>query len=125
MRSTDTGEDERSKKMAEALLKGWKMLSETCPVCGTPLFKKPSGEVVCPVCGTRVILVSSDEEGRLEKMRLILTDVMEDLVRSLEEEVLGLREGGERSLDRINKILEALERLVRINNELGSRSSQT
>ncbi len=125
MRVSDTGGDEKSKKLAEALLKGWKMLSETCPVCGTPLFRKPSGEVICPVCGTRVILVSSDEEGRIERTKLVLAGVMEDLVRALEGEVMDLREGEVESLDRINKILEALERLVRINSELGSRSSQT
>ncbi|KQC05109.1 MAG: hypothetical protein APR53_02485 [Methanoculleus sp. SDB] len=35
--------------MAEYLLKGGKMLSTTCPVCGSPLFEV-KGETVCVVC---------------------------------------------------------------------------
>lgn len=35
--------------MAEYLLKGGKMLSKTCPVCGSPLFEV-KGETICVVC---------------------------------------------------------------------------
>jgi UPF0148 protein len=35
--------------MAEYLLKGGKMLSTTCPVCGSPLFEV-KGETICVVC---------------------------------------------------------------------------
>ncbi len=124
MTTRDISDEERRKKIAKALLKGWRMLSETCPICGTPLFQKPGGEIICPICETRVILVSSEEEGRLERTRLILSEVMDELVRGLEREMIGFREGNVSNLDIINKILDALAKLVKINNELKSQGSQ-
>ncbi|MDK2975489.1 MAG: hypothetical protein PWP08_1860 [Methanofollis sp.] len=38
--------------MAEALLKGGKMLAKECNVCGSPLFEI-KGETVCVVCAER------------------------------------------------------------------------
>ena len=104
-------EDERSKKMAEALLKGWRMLSETCPVCGSPLFETGGGEVTCAVCGIKVILVESEEQAGIEEQRLALERVMSSLMRMLEHEVLLVRkEIDEDALSRINSILNALEK---------------
>lgn len=51
------------KRMVQLLQQGAVMLAETCPICGLPLFRLRSGEVVCPVHG-RVVIVSSDEEER-------------------------------------------------------------
>lgn len=104
-------EDERSKKMAEALLRGWRMLSETCPVCGSPLFETSGGEVTCAVCGVKVILVESEEQASIEEQRLALERVMSSLMRTLEREVLSARgEVDEDALSRINSILSALEK---------------
>ncbi len=109
--SGSVGPEERSRKLAEALLKGWKMLPETCPVCGSPLFETPGGEVVCAVCGTKVILVSSEEEVRIEEQRLVLERIMRDLIRHLDRI---LHEAGEELGDdeiaRINSLLEAIDR---------------
>jgi UPF0148 protein len=38
--------------MADYLLKGGKMLSKACPVCGSPLFEY-KGETLCVVCAER------------------------------------------------------------------------
>jgi len=51
------------KKMAQLMMQGATMLSETCPLDGLPLFRLRTGEVVCPLHG-RVMLVSSEEEAR-------------------------------------------------------------
>lgn len=108
-------EDERSRKMAEALLKGWKMLSETCPVCGSPLFETGGGEVVCAVCGTKVILVESEEQAGIEEQRLALERVMSSLTRILEREMASIGKNiDEEALSRINSILAALERAASI-----------
>lgn len=104
-------EDERSKRMAEALLKGWKMLSEVCPVCGSPLFETGGGEVICAVCGTKVILVESEEQAGIEEQRLAVERVMGALSKILEREVISMgKEIDENKLFRINSILEALEK---------------
>src|SRR4030042_592455 len=59
--------------MAELLRRGASMLSEACPVCGTPLFRLQSGEIVCPSCNRPVRLVKGDattdevaQQGSLE-----------------------------------------------------------
>lgn len=109
-------EDERSKRMADALLKGWRMLSEICPVCGSPLFETSGGEVICAVCGTKVILVESEEQVSIEEQRIALERVMGALSRILEREVLSIRgnEIDEEKILRINSILDALEKATSI-----------
>jgi UPF0148 protein len=83
------------KRMVQLLQQGAVMLAETCPICGLPLFRLKSGEVVCPVHG-RVVIVSSDEEERevhieeavkLAEYRAALR-VQEALERGEAEEVL-------------------------------------
>lgn len=62
------------KEMAELLRKGASMLGETCPQCGTPLFRLPGGEIICPLCRKPVKIVSGDadeldiaQQGSLEE----------------------------------------------------------
>ncbi|MMZ65638.1 hypothetical protein D1872_280560 [compost metagenome] len=51
------------KKIAMMVMQGAVMLSETCPICGSPLLKLRNGDIVCPIHG-KVIMVRSDEEAR-------------------------------------------------------------
>ncbi len=51
------------KLMANLMAQGAVMLEQTCPICGLPLFRLRSGDVVCPVHG-KVYIVSSDQEAR-------------------------------------------------------------
>ncbi|MEM0365975.1 MAG: Sjogren's syndrome/scleroderma autoantigen 1 family protein [Acidilobaceae archaeon] len=50
------------KRMARLIAEGASMLSETCPICGLPLFKLKTGETVCPAHG-RVWIVTSEAEA--------------------------------------------------------------
>jgi len=45
-----------TKKMANLLRTGYKMLNLSCPVCNNPIFKKKDGEMFCPICDRPVIL---------------------------------------------------------------------
>ncbi len=56
-------EKEAMRRMKELLKEGAIMLSETCPICGLPLFKLKNGDIICPIHG-KVYIVSSDEEAR-------------------------------------------------------------
>ena len=51
------------KIMAQLMAQGAAMLEQTCPICGLPLFRLKSGDVVCPLHG-KVYLVRSEEEAR-------------------------------------------------------------
>jgi len=52
--------DELSKRLAEKLLKGWKMLEAICESCMVPLMSKGT-ELVCVGCGP-VVKKNSDEK---------------------------------------------------------------
>ncbi len=123
--SNEISPEERSKRLAEALLKGWRMLPETCPVCGSPLFETPGGEVVCAVCGTKVILVQSEEEVKIEKQKLILEKIIGDLVRYLEREIYEAKEelSNER-IDRINSLLNAIDKASSIYKSLAHQEKR-
>ena len=61
------------KRMAELLKSGAAMLSETCPECGTPLFRK-GNETFCPNCNKPVVIIRSVEQ----EARLVADRVLED-----------------------------------------------
>jgi len=44
-----------TKKMANLLRLGHKMLNLSCPVCNNPILKKKNGEMFCPICDRPVI----------------------------------------------------------------------
>jgi UPF0148 protein len=66
------------KKMAELLKSGAAMLSETCPECGTPLFRKGS-ETFCPKCNKPVVIIRSTEQ----ETRLMADRILEDSEQTL------------------------------------------
>ncbi len=49
------------KRMAELLKSGATMLPETCPECGTPLFKQ-GNDIICPKCNRTVVIVRGPED---------------------------------------------------------------
>lgn len=53
------------KRMSELLKSGATMLQETCPECGTPLFKRGT-ETFCAKCNRTVIIIrNAEDENRL------------------------------------------------------------
>jgi len=71
------GSSELVKRMSELLKAGAAMLAETCPSCGSPLFRLRGGEVICPLHG-KVFLVRSDEEASTASVISVLSKI-EDL----------------------------------------------
>ncbi|MFX1285376.1 MAG: Sjogren's syndrome/scleroderma autoantigen 1 family protein [Promethearchaeota archaeon] len=49
------------KQMSTLLLSGATMLTESCPDCKVPLFKK-NENTFCPKCGRKAVFVSSEDE---------------------------------------------------------------
>ena len=61
------------KRMAELLKSGATMLSENCPECGTPLFRRGK-ETFCPKCNRTVVIIqSAEDESRLMTDRVLET----------------------------------------------------
>lgn len=106
---------EALRKMTELLRTGAVMLDLTCPICGLPLFRLKSGEIVCPIHG-RVHVVSSEEEARRVRVDAVieeleelaatrLSSLMRDILTSGDEESL---------LSIISKWLDIIEKCRRI-----------
>jgi UPF0148 protein len=66
------------KRMAELLKSGATMLSETCPECGTPLFRKGK-DTFCPQCNKPVVIIKSTEQ----ETRLMADKILEDSEQTL------------------------------------------
>ncbi|MEB3806668.1 MAG: hypothetical protein GSR73_04045 [Desulfurococcales archaeon] len=98
------------KKMAQLMMQGAVMLSETCPICGLPLFRLRSGEVVCPVHG-RIIMVRSDEEAREVEVDSIVREVEHYAARKVQSL---MEDGSPGEILEWMKIIEAGERIREI-----------
>jgi UPF0148 protein len=82
------------KRSAELLKQGAEMLSIQCPICGSPLFRLKSGDIVCPIHGK--IHVVTDETQVIEEVsKDVLGKIMERVVSKLE--TLSSRLGDERT----------------------------
>jgi UPF0148 protein len=72
------------KKMAELLKSGATMLSEVCPECGTPLFRKGK-ETFCPKCNKPVVIIQSAEQETRFKADQVLEESEQTLLSKIHE----------------------------------------
>ncbi len=106
---------EALKRMTELLRTGAIMLDLTCPICGLPLFRLKSGEIVCPIHG-KVHVVSSEEEARRVRVDAVIEELEElaaTRLSALMKEVLSGRDE-EAVLGLMIKWLDVMERCRRI-----------
>lgn len=66
------------------------MLSETCPECGTPLFRKGK-ETFCAKCNKPVVIIQSAEDETRLKADTILETTEQTLMAKIQEVNLALR----------------------------------
>jgi UPF0148 protein len=107
---------QNTKRMADLLKSGARMLDKSCPVCSSPLFQLRNGEIWCANCDKRVVILKEGErEGTIPKP--VLWEELEDtLLMKLNEINSKMREKQDpdelQQLVRItSSILEALENL--------------
>jgi|ECHhosMinimDraft_1075155.scaffolds.fasta_scaffold00334_10 UPF0148 protein len=107
--------DEGIKKAADLLRQGATMLGDSCPVCGMPLFKLKSGEVVCPQHG-RVYVVKDEEEERRVRRRAELIEAQDLLITNAFRLVKKLEREPEEAevLVQVLRYFEAIERVSRL-----------
>ncbi|RLG87309.1 MAG: hypothetical protein DRO39_00780 [Thermoprotei archaeon] len=105
------------KKMSELLRAGATMLSETCPICGLPLFKLKSGEVVCPIHG-RIFIARTEEEVAEASTLSVLTELEKAASAEISKFVKALRSGDigndPTALRTLAAWLDIIERVERI-----------
>jgi len=78
------------KGMAELLKSGATMLSETCPECGTPLFRKGK-ETFCAKCNKPVVIIQTSEDEIRLKADTILESSEQTLMAKIQEVSLVLK----------------------------------
>ncbi len=97
-------------RMANALRSGAKMLSEHCPVCGSPIFEI-KGELWCLKCNKRVIKIKSEEEIGTALSVYTLMDTASIIASKIEELTILLSR--EIEVDQIRKLSETLNVLLK------------
>jgi UPF0148 protein len=108
--------DAEMKDMAELLRSGARMLSRSCPECGSPLFQLKTGEMWCAKCQRRVVVVQEGESPQAGMQLDSLERALLDRLSSLEAEIVktndpaGLKELAEVA----DAVLTVIERLRRI-----------
>lgn len=110
--------EENIKKMADMLRRGASLLSQSCPQCGSPLFKIKD-EIYCPACEKKVVIVKEGEPIPPNVEGLMVSDLSSVLYDKLRETVESIK--NERDPSRLQEllgvivgILDALERFRRI-----------
>lgn len=112
--------DEDMGRMVDTLLAGGKMLSQHCPKCNMPLFKR-EGKIICPNCNVEYvreeakgILTSEglEEGGAPLALSQAVKEKLEELEGRLEDES---------DPEEISKILEAMKSAMEVLGKLESR----
>ncbi len=78
------------KRMAELLKSGAAMLPETCPECGTPLFRR-GNETFCPNCNKPVVIIRSAEQETRFMADRVLEDSEQTLLGKIREMNLAMK----------------------------------
>jgi UPF0148 protein len=78
------------RKMAELLKTGATMLQETCPECGTPLFRRGK-ETFCAHCNKPVVIIQNAEQETRFMADRILQDSEQTLMTKIQEVNLALK----------------------------------
>jgi UPF0148 protein len=105
--------DQSLKEMAEMLRQGAKMLSMSCPECGTPLFQLKTGEIFCPHEKREVKIMKEGESAEKMKQDATLEQTLQSKLNLLQQRLEASIDPSEiRELTQtITVLLDALNRL--------------
>jgi len=103
--------DDVVRRMSEVLKAGGKMLSQTCPVCGNPLFEI-KGEMRCVVCDKPVVVIRDQVESGKALLPIVLTSLEGVVVEKIDE--LTGRLAGTVDLDEIEETARAIDSLLTV-----------
>lgn len=102
-------ESEAVQRAANLLRGGATMLAETCPSCGTPLFKIGS-EITCAKCNKPVVIVSGAEDEAKVLRTKILGNAEQTLLKKITDVQAAIQK--ESDPESIRKLTESLTELL-------------
>ncbi len=101
-------EEQLIKKLAEELLSGSTMLSEACPNCGLPLFRR-GDSIFCSQCGEIEEQTEEEEKKDKTKEEIDIDDFLNKKRQELLERLLQ-----EKDIRIVNEILDALLKIAKL-----------
>ncbi|ABU82382.1 Sjogren's syndrome/scleroderma autoantigen 1 family protein [Ignicoccus hospitalis] len=107
------------KRAAQLLKEGATMLPETCPICGSPLYKLKDGTIVCPIHGEiRRIKSAVEQKGKKElNVNEVLKEVTEVALEKLSKLSSKAYTGGKEEAEEMLLWLKVLEKAVKLKGE--------
>jgi len=108
---------EGMKEMAELLRSGAKMLSYSCPQCGSPLFQLKSGDIWCANCQKRVVIVPEDEDESAATKEMLWNSLEQTLIDKLSS--LNSSLSAETDPKRIRELVEVISVILNSLDRLG------
>ena len=105
------------KEMAELLRSGAKMLSYSCPQCGSPLFQLKSGDIWCANCQKRVVIVPEDEDESTATKEMLWNSLEQNLIDKLSS--LNSSLSAETEPKRIRELVEVISVILNSLDRLG------
>ncbi len=82
VRTMENKDDASVKKMAELLRRGAAMLADSCPQCGSPLFKV-GDDIYCVRCDRRIVYASAEEAVEVKAVKSLIPELRETLIGKL------------------------------------------
>ncbi|ALU11910.1 hypothetical protein EYM_06090 [Ignicoccus islandicus DSM 13165] len=112
------------KRAAELLKEGAVMLPETCPLCGSPLYKLKDGRIVCPIHGEIRKITSRREETEIK-----VDNTLDDLINAILEKVIDftskIPKATKLEADELNIWLSNLEKAIEIRRKLSISKNES
>lgn len=124
--STEGSRKEVIKRMAGLLRSGAVMLDQTCPICGSPLFRLKNGEIVCPQHGP-IRIVGTEEEAVEATTEAILSELEKTISFRIHQIIQGVNSGSitlSDTLLELDRLLGILERIKRVKRNQVSESQK-
>ena len=116
--------DVYTRRMADALRSGAKMLADVCPVCSSPLFEI-KGQIWCLKCNKRVIRVSSEEEIEEAFTGITLNELVKTLTTKIEEVNIALKRAADpKEVKELIKTLIGLLKALELASNLRERFTE-
>jgi UPF0148 protein len=102
-------DDVSIKKMAELLRRGATMLAESCPQCGSPLFKV-GADIYCAKCDRRIVYAKSDEEVETQAVKTLIPELRVTLIAKLK--VLNELVESENDIEKLTRVANLMVLLL-------------
>jgi len=106
------------KKAALLLREGATMLPETCPICGSPLYKLKDGRIVCPIHGEIRKIQQAVTTQSKKDVKEVVNEVIDIISEKLDAAASKAYARGRNEAEELLLWLKALDLAINIKKKL-------